>query len=40
MLQPALANGLVGGAEAYEGLPEFDYPFHDKSIIVTTCGRS
>jgi len=24
---------------AYEGLPELDYPFHDKSIIVTTCGR-
>ncbi len=24
---------------AYEGLPELDYPLHDKSIIVTTCGR-
>jgi putative transposase len=24
---------------AYEGLPELDYPMHDKSIIVTTCGR-
>lgn len=23
----------------YEGLPELDYPFHDKSVIVTTCGR-
>jgi putative transposase len=25
--------------KAYEGLPELDYPFHDKSVIVTTCGR-
>jgi putative transposase len=24
---------------AYEGLPELDYPLHDKSLIVTTCGR-
>jgi len=24
---------------AYEGLPELDYPFHDRSVIVTTCGR-
>jgi putative transposase len=24
---------------AYQGLPELDYPFHDKSVIVTTCGR-
>ena len=24
---------------AYEGLPELDYPVHDKSVIVTTCGR-
>jgi putative transposase len=23
----------------YEGLPQLDYPFHDKSVIVTTCGR-
>jgi putative transposase len=23
----------------YQGLPELDYPFHDKAIIVTTCGR-
>jgi putative transposase len=23
----------------YEGLPEVEYPFHDKSIIVTNCGR-
>jgi putative transposase len=24
---------------AYEGLPDLDYPFHDRSVIVTTCGR-
>jgi putative transposase len=23
----------------YAGLPELDYPFHDKAVIVTTCGR-
>ena len=23
----------------YNGLPEFDYPFHDRNILVTTCGR-
>ena len=23
----------------YEGLPELDYPFHDKALIVTSCGR-
>jgi len=22
-----------------QGLPELDYPFHDKAVIVTTCGR-
>jgi transposase InsO family protein len=24
---------------AYRGLSELDYPFHDKSLIVTACGR-
>ena len=23
----------------YVGLPELNYPFHDKTIVVTTCGR-
>ncbi len=23
----------------YEGLPEADYPFHDRDILVTPCGR-
>ena len=23
----------------YTGLPDIDYPFHDKTIVVTHCGR-
>src|SRR6202166_2250535 len=23
----------------YKGLPDIDYPFHDKVIVVTNCGR-
>jgi transposase InsO family protein len=23
----------------YQGLPELDYPFHDKEVLVTCCGR-
>ena len=23
----------------YSGLPEIDYPFHDRDILVTACGR-
>jgi putative transposase len=23
----------------YRGLPDLDYPFHDKTVTVTTCGR-
>jgi putative transposase len=26
-------------ARRYEGLPQIDYPFHDKAVTVTTCGR-
>src|SRR5262249_53522482 len=26
-------------SKAYDGLPEVDYPFHDKDILVTACGR-
>ena len=27
-------------ARSYRGhLPELDYPFHDKTVTVTTCGR-
>jgi putative transposase len=24
---------------SYAGLPDIDYPFHDKAVTVTTCGR-
>ncbi|MGO4842634.1 IS481 family transposase, partial [Rhizobiaceae sp. 2RAB30] len=24
---------------AYEGLPDLHYPFHDRDILVTACGR-
>jgi hypothetical protein len=23
----------------YQGLPEPHYPFHDKTVVVTSCGR-
>ena len=23
----------------YDGLPELDYPFHDRDVLVTACGR-
>lgn len=26
-------------ARHYHGLPELDYPFHDRDILVTACGR-
>ena len=26
-------------AKPYSGLPEIEYPFHDKEILVTSCGR-
>ncbi len=26
-------------ARMYQGLPDIDYPFHDKTITVTNCGR-
>jgi len=26
-------------ARPYRGLPHLDYPFHDKTVTVTTCGR-
>ena len=33
------AECYVQSERRYAGLPELDYPFHDKTIIVTTCGR-
>ena len=26
-------------AKPYAGLPELDYPFHDRDVLVTACGR-
>ena len=26
-------------AKPYGGLPDVDYPFHDRDVLVTTCGR-
>jgi putative transposase len=29
----------VRSTRIYQGLPELEYPFHDKTVTVTTCGR-
>ena len=26
-------------SKPYRGLPNLDYPFHDKAVTVTSCGR-
>ena len=23
----------------YKGLPELEYPFHDRTVVITECGR-
>ncbi|MEI9408476.1 IS481 family transposase [Mesorhizobium salmacidum] len=33
------AELYTASSRAYDGLPEIDYPFHDKDILVTACGR-
>jgi transposase InsO family protein len=33
------AEQYAPSSRAYEGLPEVEYPFHDKDILVTACGR-
>ncbi len=33
------AEIYTASARAYAGLPELTYPFHDRDVIVTTCGR-
>ena len=33
------AERYTASARPYEGLPDLDYPFHDKTLTVTTCGR-
>ncbi|WP_427853347.1 integrase core domain-containing protein [Legionella gresilensis] len=34
-----LAEVYVSSTRPYQGLLEVEYPFHDKTIIVTKCGR-
>jgi hypothetical protein len=33
------AECYLSSPRRYEGLPELTYPFHDKEVLVTTCGR-
>lgn len=33
------AELYVASAKPYNGISELSYPFHDRSVLVTTCGR-
>ena len=33
------ADLYAPSSRAYDGLPELKYPFHDRDILVTACGR-
>jgi transposase InsO family protein len=33
------AEFYTASPRSYNGLPEIDYPFHDRDILVTACGR-
>jgi len=33
------AELYIRSSRTYEGLPELDYPLHDKAVTVTICGR-
>src|SRR3954452_2224761 len=33
------AELYVASARSYAGLPELTYPFHDREVLVTACGR-
>ena len=33
------AEVYAASSRAYQGLPELDYPLHDKDVVVTCCGR-
>ncbi|MBB4365451.1 hypothetical protein GGD65_006517 [Bradyrhizobium sp. CIR18] len=33
------ADLYTASARHYEGLPELAYPFHDRDVVVTSCGR-
>ena len=35
----APAEVYTPSTRAYDGLPELAYPFHDRDILVTACGR-
>src|SRR6516164_4776199 len=33
------ADAYQASPRPYQGLPDIDYPFHDRTIVVTHCGR-
>jgi transposase InsO family protein len=33
------AELYTASARSYDGLPELTYPFHDRDVVVTACGR-
>ena len=33
------AELYVSSTRRYDGLPELTYPFHDRDVLVTACGR-
>lgn len=33
------SEAYAPSAQPYNGLPELEYPFHDKEVLVTACGR-
>ena len=33
------AERYTPSSRAYNGLPELEYPFHDRDVLVTACGR-
>ena len=33
------AEAYTASGRPYNGLPELDYPFHDRDVVVTCCGR-
>jgi hypothetical protein len=33
------ADLYTAATRCYDGLPDLTYPFHDRDVIITTCGR-
>jgi hypothetical protein len=33
------ARLYVPSSRPYQGLPELAYPFHDRDVVITACGR-